>query len=134
MEPRKPLGHLPRLPLDLAAFLLFLAAALKGYSLLNYPTPPSGNFFEARWFQVLLAGGEIVFASLLVSTSRTQLATNLAIGVFFVFALFSLGAWWQGAESCGCFGVWSVHPRWTFLMDSMALVGLVSGYFAAGFA
>lgn len=121
MEHKKP----SRLALDFAACVLFVAAALKGYSLLVYPTP-SGNLLESRWFQVLLAGSEILIAGWLLSTIRVRLATNVAVGLFAAFALFSLGKWWQGAESCGCFGVWTVHPQWTFLLDTAALMGLVA--------
>ena len=105
-----------------AAALLLAAAALKwnqAYALADF----GGFGWHHKPGTILLIGGEVLFAMLLVVGVAPRLTKWVAIAVFTLFAGYNGWRWLSGYATCGCFGNVSIHPAVTMLVD-LAVVAL----------
>lgn len=101
----------------IAAGLYVLAAALAKTHQLWQGFPLDLPTGWPWWTGPLLIEAELLFASILLTGLFPRLIRWLAPALFLVLAAFALTRAMSGAASCGCFGVFTVNPRVTFLLD-----------------
>jgi hypothetical protein len=102
------------------AFLLLVAAALKGHQLVTAP-PLGGGLFSARWFQIGLVELELVLGVWLLWGGWPRAAWWAAVAVFSTFASVALFKALRGDATCGCLGSLAIDPWWMFACDVCAL-------------
>ena len=108
----------------LASGLLFFAALTKVFSLLA-TRQPSVAYVAG---QVLLATTEVICAGALVLIKYPRISQVLGAIIFSGFSGISLGRWWLGDVSCGCFGEFIVPPVATVVIDVTLLTGLLLSF------
>jgi hypothetical protein len=74
----------------------------------------------------LLAAGELILGSWLVSGRVAAVAWAVASLTFVVFAVAASLSVWAGQATCGCFGVVRVDPKWALLADVVVLAALLA--------
>lgn len=107
------------------ACLLLGAAGLKTYDAIIAQRLAVTSIFTSHLFVLGLTIGEVLLSGWLLLGVYPRLARWVTIGVFFVFAQYSLLQATAGAESCGCFGGVIVSPWVTFILDSSIVLCLV---------
>ena len=105
------------------ACALLVAAALKALALYSNPGSPSGWSAAVR---ILEAAVEWTLAIWILSGYAKAWARRAVLTSLAVFALVAGFRWFNGHEDCGCFGKLTVHPRWTFGFDALALILLLT--------
>lgn len=103
--------------------LLLTTAALKADQLRSLLPWEEGGL-NSRWIMVPQIACELILGMWLISQMNSQVCRKVALGVFTVFAIVSLGKGLKGEISCGCFGHLQVNPWWTFALDLFALAAL----------
>ncbi|MEX2167715.1 MAG: MauE/DoxX family redox-associated membrane protein [Pirellulales bacterium] len=78
-----------------------------------------------RWLVIIAVQAELLVGLLLVSGISSRLTWVSGLGLFVVFATFSLYRALSGYESCGCFGPLEVNPWWTLTLDAVIVWLLV---------
>jgi hypothetical protein len=99
--------------------VLVLAAVLK-----LWPVLIGAKDLAPEWLEISVAALEVGLALLLIGNWKPRLGMALAIACFAVFFGVAGYRWWNGAKSCGCFGVVSVHPWLTATFDLSCLLAL----------
>ena len=102
--------------------LLLAAAALKGWQLATAPLPPDSLLPRPVW--AMLVEGELLLALWLLCGGLARLDWAACVGLFSLFATFTLYQLTIGAESCGCFGQVRVPPAVTLALDLAILAAL----------
>ena len=105
-------------------FTLLLAALLKIH---QFATDPAAFGITAgiESLGLLAIASELVLGWWLLSgiaIGASWVASIVCCFVFFTMACFQF---FHGETSCGCFGVFEIHPRYTLAMDSGILIMLV---------
>lgn len=103
----------------MAGSLLIVASCLKAHQLLTGPV--SGEYWwDARPWQALAVGGELLLAGWMWSGLAPQLTRIFGLGIFSMFSIMTLIKALGGETSCGCFGELTVSP-WITLGIDLAL-------------
>ena len=103
--------------------LLLTAAVLKADGLPLEEKLHTG-LLGNRLFLIGVIVGEILLAAWLLSGLAAACSRRVAMGLFGLFALVTLGKGLAGASSCGCFGRFEINPWWTLLLDVGVFTGL----------
>lgn len=111
-----------------AGILLVGAAVLKAYKLLTDPVPTLVNS-SGRYFLPVENGVELGIGLLLLTGLYWQKLRWFALSLFTSFAGYSFYLACTGAASCGCFGPVHINPWWTFGLDSVVVLGLLTSAF-----
>ncbi len=113
-----------RLVAILTGLLLLVAAGMKAHQLLTHPVIME-IWLDWRPFQIAWLNVEILLGLALVTGLWPRLSWGVAVLSFTAFT--GVTAWKAaiGAESCGCFGVVTVDPKITLVMDIAFLVALL---------
>jgi hypothetical protein len=108
-----------------AGFLLVVAAVLKAVELFTEPAAalvnPHGRSFLPVEIGIEFGIGLLVLSGFYWCTLRW-----FALLLFTTFAGYSIYLALTGAASCGCFGALHVNPWWTFTLDSLIVLGLLT--------
>jgi uncharacterized membrane protein YphA (DoxX/SURF4 family) len=105
------------------AIILLVAAGLKAHQLATTPSLGEG-LLHARWFNILVVGGELLFGLWLLFGLLSRLTWLAAVILFLIFTVVSLFKAINGETSCGCFGAATVHPWITAIFD-IGVVGVL---------
>jgi hypothetical protein len=108
---------LPAVVVGLIVVLLMFAAGVK----LVAPVPAGAGL--PRWMehpaaQTMLAVINLLAAGGFFWFRRRIFAWVVIALIFAIFALHSLWLDISGYTRCGCFGIWSLHPRQSFWLDA----------------
>lgn len=113
-----------RLPSCLAGGLLLMAAGLKAHQAVLYPAVEPGLL--EHWWLGLQIPLEIGLGLALVSGIRPRWTGRVAILAFTGFIGVTAMKAWHGAASCGCFGVVTVPPWLTLVVDGIVVAALIA--------
>ena len=102
------------------AVLLLTSAILKAFSPAESATLAAG-YSIPPWLTAAAVQLELLVAAALVFGCWQWWTLRLTIGLFSIFAAFSLYRAVAGFESCGCFGAIKVNPWITFVLDLVVL-------------
>lgn len=105
------------------AFCLFAAAGLKGHGIATDPLAQDSLLLPPRLL-IAIIEIEIVLGLWLLSGWAARGAWLASIGFFGSLAGVSLYLALRGQTSCGCFGLLSVNPWFTTILDAAALAAL----------
>ncbi len=105
--------------------VLLLAAGLKAHQLATQPVVGSG-FLSSRAGLIVELECEIILGVWLLSGVFAKLAWLATTASFVAFSFVTYSKAVQGEASCGCFGVVTVSPWITLVMDILAVSALVS--------
>lgn len=97
------------------AVILIVAAALKSYQLISWPS--TGWIFG--W--LALAGFELFLSSWLLSGAFQTICRRVALATFAAFGCYVFYLSVTGAQSCGCFGQARISPWFTLSLDVIAV-------------
>ncbi len=114
-----------RILLKALGLLLLIAAALKGWQIMNEPVA-NKDIWTNRAFLILTVEFELLMAIWLLSGLFRKLAWLASLVCFSVFSFVTLYRALIGAASCGCFGSVHVNPWITlFTIDIPAVILLL---------
>ncbi|MFW5882665.1 MAG: MauE/DoxX family redox-associated membrane protein [Planctomycetota bacterium] len=108
----------------LTGLLLLAAAGMKAHQLLTHPVIME-IWLDWRPFQIAWLNVEILLGLALVTGLWPRLSWGVAVLSFTAFTGVTVWKAAIGAESCGCFGVVTVDPRITLVMDIAILAALL---------
>lgn len=105
--------------------VLLLAAGLKAHQLATQPVVGSG-LLSSRAVLIVELECEIILGVWLLSGVFARLAWLVTTASFVAFSFITYSKAVQGEASCGCFGVVTVSPWITLVMDILAVSALVT--------
>jgi hypothetical protein len=116
------------------AVILLIAAGLKAHQLATTPVPPPVQesiftpllaILSNRWLLMIVVEAEILFALILFSGVLLRLTWFISLICFVAFSIVSIMKGLSGESSCGCFGVVTLNPWITVLMDLIIVILLI---------
>lgn len=99
--------------------ILVLAAVLTILHLVQGGTTSVWGLSWPRWVVGLQVGSELLLAGWLWTPGWWALKRRVMIALFLVYAAVNAVSWAQGAETCGCFGQFSVSPAIMLIVDGL---------------
>ena len=118
-----------RLPNELGRFLaistLMVAASAKAIHLATDPIEDNFIFGSKALNFAIVSIEYLLVAWLIIGTPCQRLMKAVLVNLFLVFAIISAIRSISGYDSCGCFGIWHVNPKITFIIDVVLLMLLL---------
>ena len=105
------------------ALILLVAAILKAYQLATTPSLGEG-FLHARWFNIFVVEFELFFGIWLFFGMLPKATWLVTTGLFATFLLVTFYEAVRGAESCNCFGNFSLNP-WITMVFDLSVIGIL---------